>query len=544
MLSLAARSRAFALALLVAACAAREERRADSTGDRAGGETFVVATTVDLGGVNELISGGVRFSHEILDLLFLGLLEEQPDAAGHPPGFEPSLAEQWELSPDRRELTFRLRTDARWSDGTAITAKDVLFTYSAQRSEEVAWVYSDAKDAIAEVVALDERTVRFRFREPYPYQLVDVNDGRVLPEHAWGPRPFADWRSSGDWFREHLVTSGPFHLTSWQPGIELILERNPLSFAADLAGPERVVFRVVPDPAALVEQLLAGRFDFADGLSPSDALRIRKTASLRLISTPSRQFDYIAWNLRRAPFAETGVRRALALAIDRQALVEALWGDWARVAVGPIPFESWARDRELAPLPYDPARARLLLAEAGYADSDRDGLLERQGEPFRFELSTNSGNRQRSDALVLVQEQLRRVGIEAVPRLYEIQTLTEKNLAGDFDATLAGWSVDTTLDLRPYFHSREIAAGWNFIAYSNPEVDRLLDEIRNVPALDLARPLFVRLQRLLHEEQPYAFLWEPSRLAAVRRGIAGVEPNSLSALASLPRWRRLGTALE
>jgi peptide/nickel transport system substrate-binding protein len=263
-----------------------------------------------------------------------------------------------------------------------------------------------------------------------------------------------------------------------------------------------------------------------------------RSSRLRLVTAESRQYDYIAWNLRRAPFDDARIRRALTLAIDRQQLADALWRGHARVAAGPVPAASWARDPELAPWPCDPAGARRLLAESGFADRDGDGIVERDGRPLRVELLTNSGNRVRADALVLIQEQLRRVGVDVAPRTLEIGALTERNLAGDYDATLAGWSVDTTLDFRPYFHSREIADGWNFAAYASPEADRLLDAAAAAATLDEMRPALVALQRVLHRDLPYTFLWEPPRLAAARRDLEGVELSPLSAFATLPRWRR------
>jgi peptide/nickel transport system substrate-binding protein len=525
---------AVAFALALAACA-----RTDSPVPRADGRPWVIATTVDLSGVNELVAPSVRFTHEVLDLLFLGLLDEQADFAERPPSFAPALAERWELSDDRRRLTFTLRADARWSDGRPVTARDVLFSHHAQTSPEVAWVYADSKDAIREVEVVDERTVVYHFAEVYPYQVVDANDGKILPAHVWGEIPFADWRRSGELFRERLVTSGPYRLAAWRPGVELALERHAELAPPRLPGqPERVVFRVLPDPAALVEQLLAGAFDFADGLAPYDAERVARSPRLRLVAADSRQFDYIGWNTRRPPFDDPEIRRALTLAIDRQGLVDTLWRGRARVAAGPIPAIFWARDRELAPWPYDPEAARAILARRGFADRDGDGVVERHGVPFRFELTTNAGNRMRADAAVLVQEQLRRIGVACVPRTLELHALTERNLAGDFDATIAGWAVDTTLDLRPYFHSRSIADGWNFVGWSDPELDELLDRSRTLPEVAATRPLLVRAQRILHEAQPYTFLWEPPRLAAVRRGIDGVEVTPLAALATLPRWTR------
>jgi len=502
----------------------------------AGERPWVVATSVDFGGVNELVAPNVRFTREVQDLLFLGLVEERPDFADHPPSFAPALAERWELSPDGRELTFHLRADARWSDGRPLTARDVEFTYRAQTAPEVAWPYADSKRVVESLRLVDERTVTFRLASPGPYRMVDVNDGRILPEHAWGEVPFAEWRASADRFRERLVVSGPYTLARWRPGVELELAPNP-HYRDDAAPRRPVVFRVTPDSAALAERLLAGEFDFADGLQPLAAERVARADGLTLLASPSRQYDYVAWNLRRAPFDDAAVRRALTLAIDRRQLVDALWRGRAEVAAGPVPSYVWARDRELAPWPYDPERARALLAERGFADRDGDGVVERDGAPFAFELLSNAGNRLRADAAVMIQEQLARVGVRVTTRQLELNTLTELNLAGDFDATLLGWAIDTTLDFRPYFHSAEQAEGWNFIALAHPGIDRALDDVRAAADAAATREPLVRLQRLLHEEQPYTFLWEPPRLAAARSGIDGVEISPLSGLASLPRWR-------
>ena len=499
--------------------------------------TVTVGTSVDLAGVNELVSGGVRFTNEILDLLFLNLLDEQPDWQEHPPTLAPALARSWELSPDRRELTFRLRDDARWSDGRPVTADDVRFSWLAQCSPAVVWRYADSKEAIEDVEVVDPATVRFRFRTAYPFQLVDANDGKVLPAHAWRELPFERWRKEGDWFRAHLVTNGPFRLASWSTGNELVLERAGAPPRPDAI--VRAVFRVVPDTAALVERLLAGEIDFLDGLTPRDAERVRSAPGLRLIETPGRQFDAIGWNARRAPFDDPEVRRALTLGIDRQALVDGLWRGAARVAAGPVPEGVWARDPELRAWPYDPVEARAVLERRGFHDRDGDGLVERDGRPLRFELTTNAGNRARADAAALIREHLRRIGVEVELRTLELRTLIDRTDAGEFDAAILGWAIDTTLDLRPYFHSAAIGSeGQNFVAYRNPEIDRLLDASRSQPDLAGARPMLIEVQRILHREQPYTFLWAPLRLSAAAADLEGVEVTHLSALGSLPRWTR------
>ena len=498
----------------------------------------VGATIADLSGVNELLAADIQFTTDILDQLFVQLLSEQADFTEHPPTFAPELAQSYDWSPDHRQLTFHLRADAVWSDGVPITAEDVRWTWQAQISPDIAWSYADLKDAISDVEVVDPHTVRYHFREAYTTQLLDAIEGKILPKHAWEQIPFSEWRQRADWFRDHLVTSGPFLLAAWKPGEEIVLARNERYFDPAQPKLDRVVFRVAPDAASHIEQLLAGTLDFACGVTPVDAARIAPREDLRIVAFDNRQYDYVCWNTLRPPFDDPEIRRALTLAIDRQALVDTLFKGYARVASSPIPSNFWAHDPALAPLPYDPAEARRILAAKGFGDRDGDGIVERQGKPFAFELSTNSSNRIRSAAVVLIQEQLRKVGIAATPRTLEIHALTEANRAHDFDATMSGWAIDTTLDLKPYFHSTESAGGYNIGSYRNTEVDRLLEAARRTPTPQDALPDLLRIQQVLHAEQPYTFLWEPQRLCAVRSDLADVHPNPISAYFNLPAWQR------
>ncbi len=501
----------------------------------------VGATIADLSGVNELLAADIQFTTDILDQLFVQLLSEQADFTEHPPTFAPELARSYDWSPDHRQLTFHLRADAVWSDGVPITAEDVRWTWQAQISPDIAWSYADLKDAITDVEVVDPHTVRYHFREAYTTQLLDAIEGKILPKHAWEQIPFSEWRQRADWFRDHLVTSGPFRLAAWKPGEEIVLARNERYFDPAQPKLDRVVFRVAPDAASHIEQLLAGTLDFACGVTPADAARIAPREDLRIVAFDNRQYDYVCWNTLRPPFDDPEIRRALTLAIDRQALVDTLFKGYARVASSPIPSNFWAHDPALAPLPYDPAEARRILAAKGFGDRDGDGIVERQGKSFAFELSTNSSNRIRSAAVVLIQEQLRKVGIAATPRTLEIHALTEANRAHDFDATISGWAIDTTLDLKPYFHSTESAGGYNIGSYRNAEVDRLLEAARRTPTPQDALPDLLRIQQVLHAEQPYTFLWEPQRLCAVRSDLADVHPNAISAYFNLPEWQRRAT---
>jgi len=528
--------------LLLLACRSEPQPPSAASGaapPRRGG-TIVLAAGSDVQGFNELLASDQRSTADVLEQLFLRLFEEQPDYEQHPPTMRPLLAESYQWSEDRKTLTVHLRPGVSWSDGTPLTADDVLFTWQAQTAKEVAWNYSFVKDAIAAVEVVDPLTVRYRFREVYATQLLDVNEGFILPRHAWKELPFAEWRKRGDWFREHLVTDGPFRLAAWSPAQELVLEPNPRYFEPGLPRLGRVVIRVIPDQANQLAQLEAGSVDFVQGVPPSEAGRLRSNSHLQLLTFWNRQYDYIAWNTKNPLFADPEVRRALTLAIDRQAMIDAIWHGYARPSCSPILSSVWAHNAQLAPWPYDPQEARRIFAAKGW--KERDGILTRDGKRFSFELSTNASNRIRTDATVMIQAQLAKVGIEAKPLVLDANALTERNLAHRFDATLSGWAIDTALDLRAFFHSAEADGGYNFGSYANPEVDRLIDQVRRERDLAAAKPLFDRLQEILHREQPYTFLWEPQRICAARQEVRDARPNALEVYFNLHEWWLAATA--
>lgn len=526
------------LALGLAACG-RQAAPPDSPslGDapRAGG-TLVIGVSTDISGVNQLLSATDSFTQSVLDLLFLRLFEEQPDFDRHPPTFRPELAESWTWSDDHLMLTLRLRPDAVWTDGEPVTAHDVEWTWRAQVDPEVAWSFADSKENIASVEAIDRQTVRVVFHHRSDSQLAQLNEGVILPRTVWSQKPFADWRRSADWFVENLVTSGPFRLESWRPQERITLERNDLYDGDELPYLDRVVFRIVPQKANQVGQLLAGELHLVDDIPPGDAPRIERSHRARLLSYLPRQYNFIAWNLARPPFDDPEVRRALTLAIDRQALVDSLWFGRARVATSPIISSVWAHNRELRPWPYDPAAARELLAAEGWKDHDGDGVIDRDGRPFSFELATNANSTLRVDASVLIQEQLRRIAVQARLRREEFNSLNARVLAHDFDALLGGWTIDTTLDLAYAFHGDAIDGGYNFGSFSHPEVDRLIDAAQVATDLTVKKELLSRIQTLLHEQQPYTFLWEPVRLTGLAVGLRDARPNALDPYFGLERW--------
>ena len=494
---------------------------------------LVIGVRGDISSFN-LYTATNAFSQDVIDLLDLKLAEEQGDFDQGPPSFRPALATSWKFSSDGLTLTLNLDRKAKWSDGEPVTSADVLFTHRAATSPEVGWVGSDVKETITSMTAPSPHTVLVRFKSVYPYQLMDTVEGNILPFHVYGKVPFNEWSKSA--FLDASVGSGPFRLKRYERGALIELERNPEYLRAPLPRLDSVVFRILPDDTALVNELLTGGIDFMENV-PVEALpKIRSDPRLSLTRVPDLSYTFISWNTSRPLFSDARVRRALTQAIDRQAIIEGLLPASGRPSSGPILSFMWAYDPSLKPLPYDPEAARKLLREAGWEDRDHDGVLDRDGKPFRFELETNQGSTLRADVVQMVSEQLRGVGIEAVPRTFEFGAFVERHEKHEYDAFVSSWRESTKVDLKSAFHSDSRSGGYNYGLYSNPELDGIVDRARVEKDREAARLLWWQAQQIVARDQPCTFLFERDRINAVPRNLRGLRPTPRSVYAGLEEW--------
>jgi peptide/nickel transport system substrate-binding protein len=498
---------------------------------------LVIATSTDITGINQLLSGDTRFNQDIIDQMFLHLFEEQPDFAERPPTFSPQLAADYRWNANHTELTLNLRADVVWSDGMPVTADDVEWTWRAQIDPDIAWSYSQSKENIDSIEAVDDYVLRIKFGSASTSQLANLNEGVILPKHKWSALPFRDWRHNSKWFIDNLVVNGPYILNSWVPNHQIALHPNPDYSMADPTQAEAVIFRNIPDISNQLQQLRSGSIDFVEHVPPPDAARLESADGVRLLDFWPRQYSFICWNTARPLFSDPAVRKALTLGIDRAGIIETLWYGKARVSVSPIISSVWAFNPEIESLPYDPAAAAAILKNRGWTDSDGDGILDQDGRSFRFSLSTNAGNQLRSDAAIMIQHQLRKIGIDVVVRKIEFNTLLEMNQDHLFDATLGAWGIDTSLDLKYAFHSESIDQGYNYGGYVNTEVDRLIERANRQKDWTALKQDLWRIQEKLHQDQPYTFLWEPQRLSAVRTRVLRAKPNPLTAYFHLHKWR-------
>ena len=507
------------------------------SGDAGGERTAVVAYSVDMQGVNELTTQATTIMDALIyQAWFRVLMEELPDYEDGPPSFVPQLAERYEFSGDRLRLTFHMRDDVQWSDGVPVTAEDVRWTWQAQVHPEVAWSFIESKKWITDVEVVGPHTVTFHFSKAYSGQLQDATLGAVLPRHAWSQLPFEEWRQNSKWFVDHLVVNGPFTLESWEPQQRFVIRRND-SFYGEPAKVDRIVFELIPEESSRLALLRSKRAHMMEFIHPADAATIEADPDLRLISHIPRIFFFVQWNASRPLFADKKVRQALTLGIDRQEIVDSIYYGYASVGHSVFPSNHWAHNRDIEPWPYDPGRAREILSELGWTDTDGDGIVDRDGQPFSFELVTNSESQVRVDLIVMIQEHLKRIGVDVRTRTMEFNALLSRLTEHEFDSVMAALAIDTSLNTAYFYHTTGIDSAYNWGAYSNPEMDRLIEEANAHIDPLAAKHLYDQLQELIHDELPMTYLYEQRRLCAVHKDLQGVEPNHVSSFYKLRNWR-------
>jgi peptide/nickel transport system substrate-binding protein len=492
------------------------------------GDALVVGSIGDASRLLPLLASDSA-SGDIAGLLFNGLLKynERLEIVG-------DLAESWSVSEDGLTLTFVLRPNVRWHDGAPVTARDVRFTYEKLIDPAVRTPYSSSYELVESLQVLDERTVQVRYREPFAPALESWMMG-IIPEHLLSRE---DLNTTA--FLRRPVGHGPFRFVRWKTGELIELAANP-DYFEHRPYLDRYLYRIIPDSATMLLELLTGGVDLMS-LSPLQYRRQTDTPyvrrAYRKFRYPSFGFTYIGYNLSDARFQDVRVRRAMDLAIDKPALIDGVLYGLGAVATGPYPKESWAYDPTIHPPPYDVEQAKRWLAEAGWVDRDRDGWLDREGQPFRFTLITNQGNEVRRQVAELVQQQLKAVGIEVRLRIIEWSTFVHEFIdKRRFEAVLLGWSLSRDPDLYDLFHSSKTREGeYNFVGYASPEVDRLLEAGRRTFDREERQGIYREVHRRLAEDAPYTFLFVPDALPIVAARLRNITPTPIGIGYNLIDW--------
>ncbi|HXE58613.1 MAG TPA: ABC transporter substrate-binding protein [Gemmatimonadales bacterium] len=483
-----------------------------------------------------------RARQDVADLLFLRLALPGPDyrTAGDK-GFRPQLAESWHRR-DSLTLVFDLHPRARWHDGRPVTAHDVVFSFERARRPGFDPQRATLLRHLASVTAESDHRVAFRFARAYSEQLYDATyHVHVVPRHLLASIPDSALATSD--FVKAPVGNGPYRWGRRRPGEFIELRANPTYFrgAPKL---ERVIFRVAEDPEAQISLLLSGEVDAHEYVAPlGNVARVEAHPDLRIVPVPSFTVGYLLFN-RRDPadttrphpiFGDRDVRRALTLALDRARMVEAAFGPYGAVPVGPVPMSMWIRDPQADPVPYDTAQARALLAARGWTDRDGDGVLDREGRPFAVSLNFPTTSAVRRQMALQVQEQLRRLGVrvELVP--LGGPEWAGRRRSGRFDIDFSSASMDPSPSgLRQSWSCAGIG-GSNVAHYCNPAVDSLIERALVAPGSGLAE--WRAVVRTIVEDAPAVFMYTPSYPVAVHRRFVDLDIRPDARWLALPAWR-------
>lgn len=468
-------------------------------------------------------------SHEMSGLCYNGLLKYGPDLQ-----LVGDLAKSWEVSKDGLTITFHLRKGVRFHDGKPYTSADALFNYQFMVDDKTPTAYSGDYKQVQKAEAPDPYTFRVTYKEPYAPGL----SSWTLPQMPAHLLKGVDVRKSP--LNRHPIGTGPYRFVSWQTGAKVML-RYFENYFEGRPNLDQVIYRVIPDMATLFLELRSGGVDWM-GLTALQYQRQTQTEffkrNYRKYRYPSSSYTYLGYNLRDERFKDKRVRQALSYAIDKQEIIKGVLLGLGQVATGPFkPGTQWYNPK-VRRYPYDPAKAKALLKQAGWVDSDSDGWLDKEGRRFEFVLMTNQGNQARANTAVIIQHRLAKIGIKVDIRVIEWSAFLAYFLnKGRFEAVVMGWTIPPDPDLYAVWHSSNIGPNkLNMTAYRNAELDKLLVAARRTFDPAKRKALMDRAQVILAEDQPYTFLYVPDALPVVHARFQGIKPAPAGISYDFIRW--------
>lgn len=440
-------------------------------------------------------------------------------AARHPQSgeFVPRLAERWEVSKDQKSYTFFLRKDAIFQDGLPVTAEDVKFSFDAIFEPAYkALSLQPYFEGVVKVEVIDPTTVKFYLKDTYFQNFSSIVSLYVIPKHVYG-----DVEKSRRMTRT-AVGAGPYSIDRFAKGERIVLKRFDKWYGFNTAAWRgtfnfaTIILRFVSEQAKALELLKKGELDFSPLLAESYVWKTegdpwgKKVFKFEVENKMPKDYGFVGWNLRREFFKDRGVRVALAHLMNREEMIQKFRYDLSLPATGPTYLQSEYASPKVKPFLYDPKKAAILLAKAGWKDTNKDGVLDKlingKREDFRFTLIY--ANKDTEKYWASYQEDLRKVGIQMELKNIEWKLLMKALDEGNFDAVAMAWATTLEWDPKQLWHSSNaVPGGSNFVGYKNPEVDRLIDQARMEPNKAKRVEQLRRVYELIAADAPYAFLF-------------------------------------
>ncbi len=518
-------------AFLAAACSSEpsaEKAETRAAKEPAWGDIIVQG---DIGDATNLIPllASDKPSHDIAALVYNGLVKYDKNM-----NIIGDLANSWDISASGLVITFHLHRGVKWHDGQPFTAADVLYTYQVTIDPQTPTAYAGDFLKVKKAEVLDDYTFRVTYAKPFAPALISWSSA-VLPRHLLAGRDIT--RSP---LSRHPIGTGPYKFKEWVAGQKIVLVSNHDYFEGR-PYIDGYITRIIPDMATLFLELRAQGIDIS-GLSPLQYTRQTENKLFRTNFNKYRYlsfaYTYLGYNLKNQLFTDKRVRQAISYAINKEEIISGVLLGLGKPATGPFKPGTWAYNGNVKIYNFNPQRARELLLEAGWQDTNGDGVLEKDGRPFAFEIVTNQGNETRQKCAEIIQRQLAEVGIQVKIRILEwaafINDFINKRR---FDAVIMGWTIPPDPDAYDVWHSSKTAPEeLNFISYKNPEVDELVEKGRGTFDQQERKKYYDRFQEILAEDQPYTFLYVPDSLIIINKRFRGIEPAPIGLQYNFIRW--------
>ncbi|NQT23435.1 MAG: peptide-binding protein [Candidatus Omnitrophica bacterium] len=459
-------------------------------------------------------------SGEIVGMIFNGLVKYDKDIK-----LTGDLASSWEIQNDGLTIIFHLRKNVKWHDGLPFTAEDVKFTYEKLIDPNVPTPYSGDFKKIKSLEIIDSHTVKVTYIEPFSPGLSSWGMA-VMPKHLLAGENLLLTK-----FSRHPIGTGPYNFKRWKTGQRIDLVSNHEYFE-HRPYIDRYIYKIIPDISTMFLELQTKTID-SMGLSPLQYKRLTDTPHFKKnynkYKYPSFGYTYMAYNHENELFKDIRVRQAINYAVDKQEIIDGVLLGYGKICTGPFIPESWAYNENVRPFPFDTNKAKRLLKEAGWSDTDGNGYIDKKGKDFAFTILTNQGNDLRIKTAEIIQRRLKGVGIKVEIRVLEWAVfLNEFVNKKRFEAIILGWGLSRDPDCYDIWHSSKTKPGeFNFIGYSNPDCDKLLEEGRRTFDIEKRKEIYHRIQEILYEEQPYLFLYVPDALVSMSNRFKGIKPEPI-----------------
>ena len=450
------------------------------------------------------------------ELIFNGLISLSPTLEP-----QPDLATSWEFTSPTT-LVVELREDVTFHNGEAFTAEDVVYTYTTLLEEDFGAPRRSLYAPIESIEAVDDYTVQFNLAHPYAPLLQYLDMGIVPNETA---------AELGEDFSDNAVGTGPFKLDAWEKGdrIELSAFEEYYNGRPNI---DRINISVIPDNNVRLIALESGDLDLIHSpVPPQELERLSQSSDLVVERTNALGYTYLNLNLDNPILEDVRVRKALAHLTDRQTISEVIFYGMDTPGESFLLPNTFYHTDDVTLYDYDPERAAELLEEAGWTDSDGDGIRDKDGQALSLELTTNvDPNRQQ--ILEFLQGEWEAAGIDASVRVYEWPSFIADVIAGSHDIGLIGWLLLTDPDRATYLQFRTDGDS-NYGNYSNPEVDRLLDEGRIETDAEARKEIYTQVAQIITDEVPYIFLLNQGYVVMHDPALEGFEVHPIGSWKSL-----------